>query len=205
MIEKNQGISMEKNRHTGIENNENTQGFSANKQYDVFQDLEKSEIRKDISSIEGWSFLDLEALAPTSIDFMGDDNNDGLFTYDEINEDGTITARIGLPSDVSIGDILNINGVDINITDTHVLNESVLFDVNPNEEIVTTITDQNGNLSDTFTVMSPTVSSEDMENITQQMNAYVTNDEMVMQDTEQLRNNETLLAVMPNDVVIKQI
>jgi hypothetical protein len=44
-----------------------------------------------------------------------------------------------------------------------------------------------------------------MENITQQMNAYVTNDEMVMQDTEQLRNNETLLAVMPNDVVIKQI
>jgi len=80
-----------------------------------------------------------------SFESTGDDD---LYNQNELGEDGTVTATIGLPGDTQAGDTLTINDIPQELTQDDIDAGSVQLQVEPEANITVTLTDIAGNVSE---------------------------------------------------------
>ena len=98
-------------------------------------------------STDGGYTVDTEVKAPM-ISIAADINDDGVYSKEELGENGTVTATISLPDDFDVEkDTLTINGQVHTLTAAEIEAGEVAVEIDPEETITAQITDGAGNVS----------------------------------------------------------
>ncbi|WP_137169966.1 S-layer family protein [Marinomonas sp. FW-1] len=98
-------------------------------------------------SADGVYTVDTDVKAPT-ISIAADANEDGVYSKEELGENGTVTATISLPDDFDAAkDTLTINGEVHTLTAAEIEAGEVAVEIDPEETITAQITDAAGNVS----------------------------------------------------------